>query len=71
MSQRISFELESSDELARLHLPCGVSQRLQQLLDRQDAGQILSDTERMEAEGLVEIVDLLALLRLRVNRELT
>lgn len=55
-------------ELARFRLPKGVQRRLQQLLDKQDAGQSLTDDERREAEGLAELNDLLSLLRLRSER---
>ena len=44
---------------------------LNTLLDRQDRGDLLSDDERREAEGLVALVDLLALLRLRAERILS
>ena len=39
--------------------------RLQELLDRQDQGVELSSEERAEAEGLVELVEFLTLIRLR------
>jgi len=38
------------------------------LLDRQDAGTVLTDDEREEAEGLVALAELLTLLRLRAAR---
>ena len=42
---------------------------LRLLLDKQDEGEsALTDDERLEAEGLVELVDLLSLLRLRATR---
>jgi hypothetical protein len=45
-----------------------VAARLQVLLDRQDAGLALSREEREEAEGLVELAELLGLFRLRQQR---
>jgi hypothetical protein len=48
--------------------PEGVNKRLQTLLDRQDRGKILTRAERQEAEGLVDLAELLALLRLRAQR---
>jgi hypothetical protein len=68
MSRRVEIELEVPDDLARFHLPAGVNARLTQLLDRQDRGSPLSAAERLEAEGLVELGELLALLRLRAER---
>jgi len=68
MSQAVQIELEIPDDLARLRLPDGVQQRLQQLLDRQDGGESLSADERCEADGLVNLAELLSLLRLRAER---
>jgi hypothetical protein len=67
-AHKINIELDVSDDLARLALPRGVNRRLQCLLDKQDRGESLTDDERAEAEGLVELADLLTLLRLRVER---
>lgn len=53
---------------AHFELPAGVESRLHWLLDRQDSGIPLTDAEREEAEGLVEIVEFLSLLRLRATR---
>jgi hypothetical protein len=55
-------------ELALFQLPEAVQARLQVLLDRQDAGQMLTPEEREEAEGLVELAEFLSLLRLRALR---
>ena len=64
---RIDLELEVPEDMARLSLPEGVDRRLQALLDKQDRGEPLTDDERVEAEGLVDLADLLSLLRLRVS----
>ncbi|MBM3853964.1 MAG: hypothetical protein FJ399_12550 [Verrucomicrobia bacterium] len=64
----VHLEVEMPDDLARFRLPAGVQQRLQALLDRQDAGFNLSAAEREEAEGLVNLSELLSLLRLRAER---
>ena len=55
-------------ELTRFQLPLAVQARLQSLLDRQDEGHTLSQAERQEAEGLVELAEFLSLLRLRSTR---
>lgn len=52
-------------ELTYFQLPEAVQERLQFLLDRQDTGELLTKAERREAEGLVELVEFLSLLRLR------
>jgi hypothetical protein len=68
MTQSIEVELEVPDDIARFHLPSGVNARLAELLDRQDRGVSLTAAERLEAEGLVELAELLTLLRLRAER---
>lgn len=60
--------IELPIELTRFQLPQAVQSRLQELLDRQDAGNELSQAERAEAEGLVELSEFLSLLRLRSTR---
>jgi len=68
MERSIHLEVEMPGDLARFRLPGGVQQRLQELLDKQDAGEELTAEEKREAEGLVEVADLLSLLRLRAER---
>ena len=51
-------------------LPTAVAARLQSLLDRQDSGHPLSEEECAEAEGLVDLAELLSLMRLRAERTL-
>ena len=60
--------IEIPIELTYFQLPEAVQDRLQLLLDRQDAGEILTLLERREAEGLVELTEFLSLLRLRSQR---
>jgi hypothetical protein len=61
----VELSLELPADLARLTLPEGVDRRLHNLLDKQDRGEPLSEDERIEAEGLTNLADLLTLLRLR------
>jgi hypothetical protein len=68
MAQHILVELEVPTDLENLQLPKGVNERLQELLDRQDRGEELTPAERTEAEGLVDLAELLSLLRLRTQR---
>ena len=68
MSQIIQMQVELPDDLPKLRLPDGVQSRLQELLDRQDRGEPLTEVERQEAEGLVNVAELLSLLRLRAER---
>ena len=55
-------------ELARFQRPPAVQKRLQFLLDDRDEGHELSEAERLEAEGLVELAELLSLVRLCSTR---
>jgi hypothetical protein len=68
MSQKALVEIEMPDSLRLFRLPAAVNERLQNLLDRQDRGETLTESERKEAEGLVELAELLSLLRLRAQR---
>jgi hypothetical protein len=67
MSQVVTIELDLPADLAQFRLPPAVNARLRQLLDRQEKGLRLKETERREAEGLVELAEMLTLLRLRVE----
>jgi hypothetical protein len=60
--------IEIPIELTRFQLPQAVQARLQFLLDLQDEGNTLSQSERQEAEGLVELAEFLSLLHLRSTR---
>ena len=68
MPHVVAIELEMPDDLARFRLPLAVNKRLQALLDRQDSGARLTAAERKEAEGLVNLAELLSLLQLRAVR---
>ena len=68
MSRQVFIEIEMPPALDQFKLPSGVNERLQGLLDRQDKGETLTDDERLEAEGLVDLAEFLSLLRLRSDR---
>ena len=68
MSHVVAIRLEMPDDLARFRLPPGVNERLQELLDRQDQGGRLTAAERKEAQGLVNLAELLSLLQQRARR---
>lgn len=67
MSQAIHLDLELPGDLARFRLPAGVNARLTALLDKQDSGQDLTEQERNEAEGLVDLADTLTYLGLKAS----
>lgn len=60
--------IEIPIELPRFQFSQAVQERLRCLLDRQDEGNALSQAERQEAEGLVELAEFLSFLRLRSTR---
>jgi len=68
MPQHVLVELEIPDTLDRFALPPGVDERLQHWLSRQDQGNVLTPAERKEAEGLVDLADMLSLLKLCTQR---
>lgn len=68
MSHTVAIRLEIPNDLAQFRLPAGVNERLQELLDRQDSGQRLTPAERKEADGLVNLAEMLSLLRSRAER---
>ncbi|HSH03783.1 MAG TPA: hypothetical protein VLL52_14810 [Anaerolineae bacterium] len=62
------MQLTVDENLIHFKLPSAVHARLQHLLDRQDNGVLLTNDERKEAEGLVELAEFLSLLQLRAKR---
>jgi len=64
----VTIEMEMPDDLKHFRLPEGVNQRLQKLLDKQSRDGKLSRAERSEAEGLVNLAEMLSLLRMRAER---
>jgi hypothetical protein len=67
MPQSVMVKLELPRDWQHLRLPPALHERLQELLDKQDSEGKLSARERREATALVELVDMLALIRLRVE----
>ena len=63
----VAVELEFLEDWQALRLPEALEERLQDLLDRQDEQGSLSSQERREAEALVQLVDMLALMRPRAE----
>jgi hypothetical protein len=68
MAQKVTIELNLPDDFDKLRLPPAVHDRLQHLLDKQSREGKLSRSERLEAEGLVDVSELLSLLKLRAKR---
>ena len=68
MVNTIHLKLIAPGELAKFRLPAGVQRRLNELLDRQDSGAKLTAAERREAEGLVDLAEMLSLLKVKASR---
>ena len=64
----VFLEIEVPSALSDFRLPEGLQQRLQELLDQQDRGEALTDAQRKEAEGLVDVAEWLSLLGLSAKR---
>ena len=60
--------IEVPEEVAQFELPDAVQDRLQHLLDKQDAGEELTTAEREEATVLVDLAEFLSYLRLNARR---
>ncbi len=67
MAHTIQLRLQAPGDLGKFRLPAGVQRRLNELRDRQDQGKPLTAAERREAEGLVEVSEMLSLLKLRAS----
>jgi len=57
------IEIELPDSLASLSFTPQMNRRLQHLLDKQDQGEPLTEDERTEAESLVDLSEVLSLIR--------
>ena len=68
MMQNTLVKIEIPVAVGQFKLPKAVNNRLQKLLDRQDRGEKLTSAERNEAAGLVDLAEMLSLLRLRSEK---
>jgi ribosome assembly protein YihI (activator of Der GTPase) len=63
----VQIKLDVPGHLADLAFPEALDRRLHTLLDKQDRGEPLSEDEQVEAEALVDLAELMTLLRLRLS----
>ena len=63
----VTVELDLPDDWQAFKLPPALNDRLQELLDRQDEQGSLDARDRREAEALRQLVDMLALMKLRAE----
>jgi hypothetical protein len=64
----LTIDVDLPADLDKFRLPVAVQQRLDRLLDQQDSGRDLTEEERQEAEGLVDLAEFFTLLRMRAQR---
>lgn len=67
MSRSMIVEVEMPAGLRHYRFPKSLDHRLQELLDKQDRGERLTAAERKEAEGLVDLAEMLSLFQLRAK----
>jgi hypothetical protein len=67
MTQPVVVQLELPASWQKFRMPRALQDRLQELLDQQDRDGSLSSRERREAVALTELVDLLALMKVRAQ----
>jgi hypothetical protein len=63
----VQIQLQVPVSLGDLAFPEALDRRLHTLLDKQDQGERLTEDEQVEAEALVDLAQLLTLLRLRMS----
>ena len=71
MSQSITVTLDLPKDWKQFRLPPALNERLQELLDRQDEVGRLTPRERREAKALVELNDLLSLMKAQAAQSRT
>ena len=69
MARPVFVELDLPKPWRKFRLPPALDGRLRELLDRQDHDGKLSPRERQEAEELVELVDILTLMKARTKQK--
>jgi len=68
VSQKVMVELALPGDLRHFRMPPFLQKRLKGLLDKQDCDGRLPVAERREAKALVEVSQILTLLKLRALR---
>jgi len=65
--QKVTLQLDLPDDWRNFRLPKALDKRLHDLLDKQDLKGKLSAAERSEAEALVELTEMLSLMKIRAR----
>jgi len=67
MVRKVTVELHLPGDLGKFRLPKALDKRLHGLLDKQQEDGRLTAAERREAEALVDIVEMLSVLKVRAH----
>ena len=67
MSKKVVLELDLPADWRNFRMPSALDKRLQSLLDKQDDEGKLTAAERREAEALVELSEMLSLMKIRAR----
>jgi hypothetical protein len=67
VSHKVKVQLELPDDWRHFRLPGALNKRLHSLLDKQDVEGKLTAAERREAEALVELSEMLSLMKIRAR----
>jgi hypothetical protein len=67
VAQKLMVELDLPADWRRFRMPTALEKRLQSLLDKQDQSGKLPLAERREAEALVELSEMLSLMKVRAR----
>jgi hypothetical protein len=67
MPKTITVKLNLPDDWNNFRMPAALDKRLHSLLDKQDLHGKLSAAERREAEALVELSEMLSLMKIRAG----
>ena len=67
MPATASIEIDLPADWVRFKMPRALDERLSELLDKQDQDGKLTAKERREAEALVQLSDMLSVMKLRAS----
>jgi hypothetical protein len=67
VAEKVLVELNLPADWRKFRIPRALENRLQSLLDKQDLAGKLSASERREAEALVELSEMMSLIKVRAQ----
>jgi hypothetical protein len=67
VAQKLNVELDLPGDWRNFRIPAALAKRLQSLLDKHDTDRKLSGPERREADALVELSEMMSLIKVRAR----